>query len=434
MTTRGYKVLKSQLGKAGTRVVREDLTVAPRGSPGFPPPAQYPVFQESEAALYVPRCWGVARFGAPAHDKRLPPAVADLKFDGTLRPMQCEAVEAYLSAVSAPGAGAGTIVAPCGSGKTVIAIAIAARLGVRTLVVVHKEFLMRQWQSRIAEYAPGGKVGTLRGSRPLARGCDVVVASLQSIVSRGYADELSAFGLAVFDEAHHLSARVFCTVLRAINVKYMLALTATPDRKDGLAHVFQWFLGDVVWRPSAHVLRRGAVVVHTIRHPHIVARTVNAQGRLDVVRLVSALCAHEGRTRFIADLILDVRARHPERSILVLSERRQHLQDIHDLLGGQVCGWYVGGMKPAERELAEADSTRVVLATYSLAAEGMDLPRLDTLLLASPKSDVEQAVGRVMRRQDGVSWVYDVHDRHREGAAAQRAAFYKRSAFQVREA
>jgi superfamily II DNA or RNA helicase len=378
----------------------------------------------------VPRCYGVARFGPPLHERRPEPEEADIRFDGTLRPAQVAAVDAYIAAAThCRGAGAGTITARCGFGKTVVGIAIAARLRVRTLVVVHKGFLLQQWQDRIAEYAPDIKVGILRGEQTIVDGCAIVVGSLQSIVSRGYAEQLAGFGLAIFDEAHHLAARVFCTALRSINFKYVLALTATPDRKDGLAHVFQWFLGEVVWSPTA-AARPGKVVVHNVKHLHIVPRPTSSAGRLDVVQLVTSLCAHPGRTRMLADLILSIRSDHPERNVLVLSERRQHLQDIHALLV-QECGWYVGGMKPADRALAEADSTRIVLATYSLAAEGMDLPRLDTLVLASPKSDVEQAVGRVMRRQDGVSWVYDIHDRHREGAAKQRAAFYKRSAFEI---
>jgi superfamily II DNA or RNA helicase len=387
------------------------------------------VYIESSTALYVPRCYGVAKFGAPSHDKRPEPAVANMAFAGTLRPMQCEALDAYLAVATGSGAGAGTIAAACGSGKTVIGIAAACRLGVRTLVVVHKGFLLTQWQDRIREYAPSARVGTLQGARVDVDDCDIVIASLQSIVSRGYTAELAGFGFAIFDEAHHLSARVFCTVLHAVNFRYMLALTATPDRKDGLAHVFQWFLGDVVWRPP-RASRKGAVVVFNVRHPHVVQRPVNSAGRLDVVQLVTCLCAHAGRTRAIADLVLGIRAQHPERNVLVLSERRQHLQQIHALLG-QECGWYVGGMKAAERALAESAGTRIVLATYSLAAEGMDLPRLDTLVLASPKSDVEQAVGRVMRRQTDASWVYDIHDRHREGAAAQRATFYRRMEFEV---
>jgi superfamily II DNA or RNA helicase len=330
------------------------------------------------------------------------------------------------------GGGAGTVVLNCGGGKTVLATYLMAALGVKTMVVVHKEFLMTQWAERIAQFLPACSVGRVQGPLVDVEGRDIVMVSLKSLTMRDYGAALDGFGLVVYDECHHMAARVFCLALHKTNFRYVLGLTATPDRKDGLHFVFKWFLGDVVWQPEAGE-RRPDVRVRLVSHAHTIAPMTAFNGTMDRVGMVGALCAHPERTRTVCDLVAAVLARDPARCVLLLSDRRRQLDDMHALLqalGVDRVGFYVGGMKAAARAVTETQM-RVILATFSMASEGMDIPRLDTLVLCSPKSDVVQSVGRILRRPGNAATVYDVLDAHFEGAARARRQHYASAGFTV---
>jgi hypothetical protein len=328
LTPRGTRVSKADLGDADTRALMAELTVRPKVARGFPPAESFPAFLESPSSLFIPRAFARQRFGAPASTTiTTPERRPALKFAGELRPQQALAVDAYLA-----GPGEGTVCLPCGGGKTCIALNVVARLGVKTAVVVHKEFLMTQWRERIDQFLPGASVGIVRGPKVDVADRDIVMISLQSLTKRDYGDALSGFGLAIFDESHHLGARVFCRALRQTNFRHVLALTATPERKDGLERVFHWTLGDIVWRPPS-VVARPSVTVRRVTNPHPVDAVFDRSGaRIDRVATITALCADERRTEFVARLAVDIRAAEPGRCVLLLSERRSHLVDLHAAL------------------------------------------------------------------------------------------------------
>jgi superfamily II DNA or RNA helicase len=426
LTPRGARVSKADLGEAGTRALKAELTVRPKVAKGYPPADSYPTFLESESSVFVPRSFARARFGAPGSSTITTPEPRPaLEFAGELRPQQALAVEAYLA-----GPGEGTICLPCGGGKTCIALNIIARLGVKTAVIVHKEFLMNQWRERIEQFLPGASVGLIRGPKVDVADKDIVLMSLQSLTQREYGDSLAGFGLAILDEVHHLSARVFCRALRQTNFQNVLGLTATPVRKDGLACVFHWFLGDVVWKPES-VVKRPGVLVRFMEHEHAVEPRLTRAGVVDRVGMITDLCEHGERTAMLARTVRKIIDDAPERCVLLLSERRAHLLALEvELvkLGVQGIGFYVGGMKETERKKTETESD-VILASFSQCSEGADIPRLDTLVLCSPRSDVVQSVGRILRRQDSSPVVYDVLDRHFESGCRARRGYYRTAGF-----
>ena len=146
------------------------------------------------------------------------------------------------------------------------------------------------------------------------------------------------------------------------------------------------------------------------------------------------------RNRDIADLALEVLQNDPDRCLLILSERRKHLEDLYALLKphhGPDIGFYVGGMKPDERARVEADS-RIILGSISMCAEAFDCPRLNTLLMATPKGDVIQIVGRIMRTPPGVGKVppliIDPQDPLFAGQAKKRLALYQKRDYQIERA
>jgi superfamily II DNA or RNA helicase len=320
--------------------------------------------------------------------------------------------------------------------NTTIAVYAMCRLATKTLVVVHKEFLLEQWKERIAQFAPSARIGTLRGKVVDVEGKDVVISLLQSLSMKDYPPELfREFGFVVVDECHHTAAEVFSRALRKIAFRYTLGLSATPKRKDGLTRVFVWHLGGVVFA----IQRRSDILdvrMHDYYDPdpaYSKEETMRFGGhnKLNVTRMINNICEHLPRTRVVCDLVCDVLDEEPERKILVLSERRAHLAVLRDMFEakGIACGMYMGGMPQSELKASEA--MPVILGTFHISHEGLDIRGLDTLVLASPKSDVVQASGRILRdkpeERKHTPLIVDIVDCFSvfHGYAKKRAAYYR---------
>ena len=459
LTRNGYGVDKAALGAEAVAALVKELSVSPKVNPnvgyGNATPPVYPVYRMSEKRLYLPRVLGLARFGPPARDLLGAGAPAPgLAFaaDQALRPAQLEAVAAFQRAAADPLKRGGLIVVGCGGGKTVMAIHAACSLKKRTLIVAHKAFLLEQWRERLAQYAPGASVGIIRQAAVDVAGRDVVLASLQSLAMREYdapdpktgRTPLDDFGLVIVDECHHVAAEVFSRALPKITAAVMLGLSATPDRKDGLSRVIEWFLG-----PPCFVGARrtdSTVEVRCLTFRMLPTESTEAGygtehmigfGRVprrNTARMVNDVAACAPRNAFLVDALLTAMAAEPERRALVLSERREHLKDLERRLraaGRDDVGYYVGGMKQTALDAAAA-SSGVLLATYQMASEAMDVQGLTMLLLATPFGDVNQSVGRV-RRRAGLAIVIDVLDEygHFVGMAARRARWYRAEKFAI---
>lgn len=448
----GYGLEKAGFDEAALARMRAELTVSPKVNPNlaFGPaaPPEYPVYRESPKRLYLPRAFGLARFGPPTRDLlgQGEPAPG-LSFVGELRPAQRPAVDAYMAAARNPARRGGLIVVGCGGGKTVMAIHVACLLGRKTLIVAHKGFLLEQWRERLAQYAPGASVGTIKQAKVDVEGRDVVLASLQSVAMREYPPETFAgVGLVIVDECHHIAAEVFSRALPLLTSAYALGLSATPDRKDGLSCVFSWFLGEPVFVGERRT--DAAVKVRMLDYPHPPGSTdpgdaaygtehwigFGRKQQRNTARMVNEIAACPSRNAFLVAALQEARATNPGRRAIVLSERRAQLNDIERRLrsaGVTSVGQYVGGKK--QKDLDVAATKDVLLGTFAMAAEGMDIPDLGILLLASPTGSVEQAVGRVRRRAGVVAHVLDVSDGygHFRGMAARRTKFYKAERFEI---
>jgi superfamily II DNA or RNA helicase len=341
--------------------------------------------------------------------------------------------------------GEGLICVPCGKGKTFMALAIAARLGGRFLIVVDKEFFLEQWRAEINRFFPGLRIGVLQGDRceTSAKSYDCTIVMIQTLVQRAFpADFAADYSLAIFDECHHLGAQNFSQSLLKIQTKYMLGLSATPEREDKLERVFYWSIGPAVYQEKT----READDTVTVRTIHYRSKDtsyseepVDFRGEVVMARLLGQVVEHEERTRMIAGVIQEIVAAEPGRCILVLSERKNMLERIEQLLAdveGIVVGYYVGGMKAADRDWT-AKEANVILATYSMSSEGMSIARLNAVILGSPRKKVEQSVGRILRervadRKIG-RLIVDVVDQHGlyQGQARKRTAFYKECGYKI---
>lgn len=443
LTERGYSFAKQGNEKL-VEYLKDVLTVSPKINPDMPNASKisFPLWLESSTKLYIPKFYGLSMFGPPSQNKLSSGEDAPgLVFNGSLRAEQQAPVDAFIKAANDPSKMGGIISIQCGGGKTVLGLYLSTIFKKRTLIVCHKEFLMNQWRERIQQFLPKAKVGLIKQNKVDVHGKDIVVGSLQSIAMRDYdASIFKTFGMVIFDEAHHLGAEVFSRAMARVTVPITLGLSATLNRKDGLRKVFEWYLGKPVFKNTKRDDKQ--LIVHAYPyydpHPSYGREQHMFNGKLNVAGMITTMCSYPPRTIMILDILQDILQKEPERKTLILSDRRAHLTELERLIKQRkigTVGYYVGGMK--EEQLKASESKDVILATFSMACEGMDIPALNTLILASPVSAIEQPIGRVQRQKPHerkyTPLVIDIWDQfslfHRQGA--KRMAFYKKQGYEI---
>tara|TARA_B100001027_G_scaffold216120_1_gene191619 strand:+ start:415 stop:1866 length:1452 start_codon:yes stop_codon:yes gene_type:complete len=442
----GYTVLKENLTNQQITKIRKDLTVKPFVNASFGVEAvPFAIYMESKRKLYLPRYYGIREFGYPSSFKINKGTDIDIEFKGTLKDKQLPIVKAFVEATKDKYIGGGIISVPCGYGKTVLGLYFASMLKLKTLVIVHKEFLMNQWKERIEQFIPDAKVGRIQRKNIITEDCDIVIGLLQSISMIDYPEEtFRGFGFVIYDECHHLGAEVFSRALLKTNTRYTLGLSATPKRQDGLSSVFEWYLGPKVYVVNKRESETVKVELYHYQddNPDYSKLMLNMRGQPNLPIMINKICEYQPRIK----LIIDIVSKYLEegRKILLLSDRKNHLGlikeglDNRHLLTGKIftTGYYLGGMKQADLEKTEKNN--VILGTFSMASEGFDCREpLDTIILASPKSSIEQAVGRILRQEAKdrkfVPLVIDIIDEFgtfpRQGL--KRVQFYKRNKYKI---
>jgi superfamily II DNA or RNA helicase len=411
---KGYTIYKECLDGKEQRLLRDELSVRPYIPKAPVQPPSYPVFRESALKYYIPRYYGLKNYGE-AEENRLPLGEnVQLQFAGDLRDYQREIVEIYKK--SAYSVGGGLLEIPCGRGKTVIALKIMAELQKKTLVIVHKGFLLNQWIERIGQFLPGAKVGRIQGQIIDIEGKDIVIGMLQSLSMKEYPEELFAsFGLTVVDECHHISSEVFCRSLQKIMTRYTLGLSATMQRKDGLTKVFKMFLGEIVYSEERETT--DTVLVKAIQFvsadQEFNQMCYDYRGSPAYSTMISKLCAFSARSEFILTVLAKELTLMPGQQIMVLAHNKCLLEYLHDAIAHRkmaTVGYYVGGMK--EAALKQSETCQIIIATYAMASEALDIKTLTTLVLATPKTDIVQAVGRILRVKHERPLVIDIVDSH----------------------
>ena len=354
-------------------------------------------------------------------DERNEGRAIEVAFRGELRREQRAAANAMLSH------DIGVLAATTAFGKTVVAAWLIAQRGVNTLVLVHRRQLLDQWIERLSTFLglPAKSIGRVGGARSRANGL-VDVAMIQSLVKKGIVDDRVAdYGHVILDECHHVSAHSFETVARQAKARFVVGLSATVARKDGHHPIIVMQCGPVRYRvnaraqaaarPFEHFVVVQPSTFHSVRSP-------DPDKRLEFQALYQDLVDDATRNRRIADDVIE--SVKNGRSPLVLTERKEHLDILEQLLATHVSNLVVlrAGMGKKQRQAVAdrlaavpADEGRVVLATGKLVGEGFDDPRLDTLFLTLPVSwrgTVSQYAGRLHRLHDAKREVriYDYAD------------------------
>jgi superfamily II DNA or RNA helicase len=539
---KGYTIYKKELSPEEDKFIRKELTIKPYvpGSPANNTMPTFPAFRESDGKYYLPRYFGEKHFGVPKEIKIKEGHSIDLVFNGELRDNQKPVVEKYINHVTSYSTAGGLLELPCAFGKTSLSLYIASKLKKKTIVLVHKEFLMNQWIERIQQFLPNARIGKIQAQTIDIDDKDIVLGMIQSLSMKEYpASIFESFGFTIIDEVHHISSEVFSNTLFKLVTKYMLGLSATMNRKDGTTHVFKMFLGDVIQK----VERKGGeheVIVKAIEYKvdddefnNIV---YDYRGNPQFSTMISKLCEYNHRTEFILKLlndyicvdevdkylvsehkkqmdsenpncelcnkshnylvknnccdcvkycllclenIVEKSKNNPEITInkktgeeksikkkakcpncnkvltyeqnyvenkyvkpvetvqtIILSHNLNILEYMYKKI---VCknlasvGYYVGGMK--EDELKKSEKKQVILATYSMASEALDIPSLNTEFLITPKSDIEQCIGRILRAKHAITQpvVFDFIDSHDcfQKQWLKRKAFYKKQNYKI---
>jgi superfamily II DNA or RNA helicase len=360
----------------------------------------------------------------------------------TLKPAQCEVLSEVMTY---PGITSGCLALHTGFGKTVVAMELIARFGVRVLWLSHTTQLLKQSADR-ARTILGATVGSLTDAD--TSGCDIVTCTIQSLLRRDFpVDVLNSFGLLVVDEVHHMSAPSFSQALWKVGgIPRMIGLSATLERKDGLEKVFQWTIGQILSVrtlevkiiPKVLVFQKGWEVEIKLGRggDPIFAQAITDMARLEdynqtICKVLKSVFAAE-----------DVEQR-PLRKVLVLTDRKEHVLILHAMLTadadfhGIIVGTLHGDMSErAIEEVFESDENiQILLGTYGICGEGFDWPGLNGVVMATPRNDIRQAVGRVLGERVGALRPLIVDIRNTMGIfynqGRERVKFYRESGFDV---
>lgn len=373
--------------------IMKDLTVTPNEGSDYGPGCSFCLGRYSGNRVIMPQFYASTQ-GFAVNEKKFNdvPLSSKTAFAGDLTELQRDVVHRGVHTLKDKGGGIMSL--HTGAGKTVCALAIACRLGRRTLILVHKSVLLEQWVQRINQFVPEASVGIIRQNR-VDVDADFVVGMLHSISMRTYAAEIfDKFGLLTVDESHHISCPTFSTALSKVNCPYILGLSATPYRKDGLTRVLHWLMGETFFVTQRSLCSFVTVKKTYFDHPKYEDdMPMNKLGSVCMTSVVSILCLLKSRTAKIVSCIQDLVCQNY--NVLVLSDRVPHCKTIQQAIGDAKAGLYVGSMKHAAR--LESVKKQVIVSTYALSREGLDIPKLNALVMATPKSDINQICGRVLR-------------------------------------
>lgn len=435
---KGYTLFKSELDVEQLKEIREDLLARPYVPKSPQQMAPFKIYRETKDKLFVPRYYGMEKFGTPRRNMIAEGDTMGLTmaFVGSLRDYQRNIVEKFL--VAAETKGGGLLEVDTGLGKTICGINIASRLRKKTLIIVHKDFLLTQWIERIEQFMPGARVGRIQGPIIDIENKDIVIAMLQSLSMKHYDLNLfDCFGFTIIDEVHHMGAEVFSQALQKVITPYVLGLSATMNRKDGLTKVFKMFMGDIVHtekRDTTSAVVNVRIYEYKNKDDEFSEMKYDYRGNPLYSTMIKKLCDCDDRSEFLLDIVESNLKEYPELQLMVLAHNKSLLKYLYEgsvkrnIADGSI-GYYLGGMK--SEKLKESEGKQLILATYAMASEGLDIKTLGALVMATPKSDIVQTAGRILRTTDGRKLIVDVVDQHDifQNQHTKRKTFYRKQKY-----
>lgn len=425
------------------------------GRPVYGIPRKILLYEVRSNELVLPRgmaeqVWRQRPAGTVARDRTIHTLHCDFPAcTVALRDYQQEAVQAALHCRFHQG----ILVAPCGAGKTEMGLALIAALQAPALWIAHTLDLAEQAleRARLRLGLTGGEAGLI-DAKHKTPGTKLTVATVQSLYHMDMDELGQRFGTVIVDECHHVvnnpeQASMFAAVLAMLPARYRFGLTASDDRSDGLRDtIFQVLGGRIAAidpaRLEQHTIRPSVLAIRT----DFVYSPVPGEQPIDHARLLRHMTADAGRTQCIIAAAID-RAAADGTSWLVLGGTLELLERLYRYAQqlGLAAEYICGATKKAERRAAlqrmRDGESRILFATYQLAKEGLDIPRLDRLVLATPtrnKVIVQQSIGRIQRQAPGKTsaLILDFVDARTPQLKAQyrqRRALYRNMQIDIQE-
>jgi hypothetical protein len=408
----GYAIPKCDVSLQQLTKMKNTLLGRPKsGFSDAKPQEPFRIYTESRDYIYVPKCYGITHFGKTRHLQNYIGKTWEktLEFEGNLYDYQIDAQNILLDELL-NGSGGGIMSLKTGQGKTITAISTMVKLKTKTLVVVNKIPLMKQWEAEIKKFVPGISISNIQGKIVDTSG-DVCIAMIQTISRPEHSKKIfEKFGCVIFDECHNVCSKVFSNVLGKTCSRYTIGLTATPTRSDACEYIFEWGIGDVVYKSTKEISGKHPIVrllkLHSKDYKQVTKTNKHSnKEQIQYSTMISELVKMKNRNGIIVS----------NRKILVLSERRSHLETLKSMLVISKVkfsiGIFVGAMKT--KDLDEARACDVILATYAAFSEGVSEKDLDTLVLTTPKKYIghlqnsernesgklEQICGRIFRKE-----------------------------------
>lgn len=346
----------------------------------------------------------------------------------------------------------GVIVMPCGSGKTQTALELVARLGLKTLWLTHTHELLKQSMER-AEGCFGidkSTFGTITQGK-INVGKSITFATVQTMANIDLEPYTDYWSVVIVDECHKAigtptKLMMFYKVVSSLKALYKFGLTATPNRNDGLERCMYALLGEKLCEVPEEAVAHNTVPIYVYQHKSEVYKpdldyVLRTDGTLDFVKLINDLCSNSERNSEIAGFV-DMMNKQGK-TCLVLSDRVEHLEILRHFVGEMYTMQISAkGSKQVRKECLDklkSKEIRCLFATYQLAKEGLDIPTLDCVVLATPKKDkitVIQSCGRVGRKAEGkkIGMVIDIVDQQfsiLKNYGKARANIYKSKKFKI---
>lgn len=430
ISKKGYGLFLDSISESELKELEKALTVKPAvlADYDFGEDTSFPVYRLSDTRIYLPKFYGLKKYGDTKNTLK-DGVDANLEFKGNLKEHQVDFCEKVLKELKANGS---TIACSAtGSGKTCIALWLASQLKKRTLIVVHKEFLMNQWIERIQQFIPGASIGIIQQNRCEIDN-DIIIGMVQTLTKREYpAGTFDSIHFTILDEVHHMACQVFSQTFFKLGSKVTLGLSATPKRTDGLTKVLEWFLGPIIRNEIISEIEKPTVKFIEAEYESVMVPKFNFKGNLNAPNMINQLVLDPVRNKQIVSEIIALNKEG--RKILVLSGRRGHceflMQELRKINRKLVIGLYLGGMK--NEDLETSNKADIIFATYSMASEAYDNPDLDTLIMATGMGAVQQAIGRILRKKNKLNpLVIDFTDiEYFGGQARRRKQYYKKSGY-----
>jgi superfamily II DNA or RNA helicase len=328
-----------------------------------------------------------------------------------------------------------------GKGKTSCSLYVLTKLSKKAMVVLHKNFLIDQWRERIEQFLPDARVGLIKAKIIDVENKDIILCSLQSLAMKDYDPNIfKGIGTIIIDECHRSGAEVFSRSFFKYVPMYSIGLSATTNRRDGLSKVFKNHIGEVIYKSKKSKDIVDVDIIDFIDDNEEYCKIINMyNGNPIIPSMTTNIGNYIPRIIFLVDIIEKILLKEPNRNILLISDRINHLKLLKKELDSRsigVSGFYIGGMK--EKQLKETEEKcNIILSSASLVCEGLDIPKLDTLILGTSKSDLIQIIGRILRKTPEERTynplIIDIVDHFSifPNQAKKRLAYYKKNKYNI---